>query len=53
MGAYTLPWRRAFEKVKINSVLIGGFNDDEISDLAELTRRYPVDLRFIRDDAYV
>ena len=36
-----------FEKVKINSVLIGGFNDDEISDLSELTRRYPLDLRFI------
>lgn len=36
-----------FEKIKINAVLIGGFNDDEISDLAELTRRYPVDMRFI------
>jgi len=36
-----------FEKVKINSVLIGGFNDDEIIDLAQLSRRYPVDVRFI------
>lgn len=36
-----------FEKIKINAVLIGGFNDDEIGDLAELTRRYPVDMRFI------
>ena len=36
-----------FDKVKINTVLIGGFNDDEISALAELTRQYPVDLRFI------
>ena len=36
-----------FEKVKINTVLIGGFNDDEISSLAELTVRYPLDLRFI------
>ena len=36
-----------FEKIKINSVLIGGFNDDEISSLAALTRRYPVDVRFI------
>lgn len=36
-----------FEKVKINSVLIGGFNDDEIPALAELTCRYPVDVRFI------
>ena len=36
-----------FEKVKLNAVLIGGFNDDEIPALAELTRRYPVDVRFI------
>ena len=36
-----------FERVKINAVLIGGFNDDEISALADLTRRYPVDMRFI------
>ena len=36
-----------FEKVKLNTVLIGGFNDNEIGDLAELTRRYPVDVRFI------
>ena len=36
-----------FQKVKINSVLIGGFNDDEIEDLAALTLRYPVDMRFI------
>ena len=36
-----------FEKVKINAVLIGGFNDDEIKPLAELSRTYPVDMRFI------
>lgn len=36
-----------FERVKINSVLIGGFNDDEIETLAELTVKYPVDVRFI------
>ena len=34
-------------KVKINAVLIGGFNDDEIETLAALTLRYPVDVRFI------
>lgn len=33
--------------VKINTVLIGGFNDDEIPAFVELTRRYPVELRFI------
>lgn len=36
-----------FDKVKINAVLIGGFNDDEIEPLAKLTMRYPVDVRFI------
>ena len=36
-----------FEKIKINAVLIGGFNDNEVVDLAELTRQYPVDMRFI------
>jgi cyclic pyranopterin phosphate synthase len=36
-----------FDKVKINAVLIGGFNDDEIGALANLTMEYPVDMRFI------
>jgi cyclic pyranopterin phosphate synthase len=36
-----------FEKIKINAVLIGGFNDDEIGTLAELTQKYPLDMRFI------
>ena len=36
-----------FQKIKLNAVLIGGFNDDEILPLAELTRKYPVDARFI------
>lgn len=36
-----------FSRIKINTVLIGGFNDDEIQELAALTVRYPVDVRFI------
>jgi cyclic pyranopterin phosphate synthase len=36
-----------YERIKINAVLVGGFNDDEIPVLAELTRRYPLDVRFI------
>ncbi|MBQ4577943.1 MAG: GTP 3',8-cyclase MoaA [Clostridia bacterium] len=36
-----------FEKVKLNAVLIGGFNDNEIVPLAELTKQFPVDVRFI------
>ena len=36
-----------FDKVKLNAVLIGGFNDNEIEALARLTMEYPVDMRFI------
>ena len=36
-----------FEKIKLNAVLIGGFNDDEIEELTRLTLRYPLDMRFI------
>ena len=36
-----------FEHVKINAILIGGFNDDEIVALTVLTKKYPVDVRFI------
>lgn len=40
-------FQAGFEKIKINAVLIGGFNEDEIQDLANLTMQYPVDMRFI------
>ena len=36
-----------FDRVKLNAVLLGGFNDDEIPALAGLTKQYPVDVRFI------
>ncbi len=36
-----------FERIKLNSVLIGGWNDDEIRPLAELSVKWPVDVRFI------
>ena len=36
-----------FDKIKVNTVLIGGFNDDEIPALCALTQQYPIDLRFI------
>ena len=36
-----------FHKVKVNAVLIGGFNDDEIEAMAGLTMAYPLDMRFI------
>lgn len=34
-------------RVKINSVLQAGVNEDELADLAELACRYPLDVRFI------
>ena len=36
-----------FERVKINCVLIGGVNDDEVLDFVALTVQKPVDVRFI------
>ncbi|MEW6723901.1 MAG: GTP 3',8-cyclase MoaA [Bacillota bacterium] len=33
--------------VKLNAVIIRGVNDDDIADLAGLTRQYPLDVRFI------
>lgn len=33
--------------LKLNTVLIGGFNDDEIPAFVEMTRNAPVELRFI------
>lgn len=34
-------------EIKLNCVLIKGFNDDEIIDFIELTKEYPLCLRFI------
>lgn len=36
-----------FAPIKINVVVIRGFNDDEVVDFALLTRRYPFHVRFI------
>ncbi len=36
-----------FKSVKINTVLIGGVNDDEIGDFIELTRNEPIEVRFL------
>ena len=39
--------RMGFNPVKINTVVMRGFNDDDIEKLAELSLRYPFHLRFI------
>lgn len=36
-----------FENTKINCVLMGGFNDDEIEKFVDLTREHPIEVRFI------
>ena len=36
-----------FEKIKINTVLMGGFNDDEIENFVALTKDRPIEVRFI------
>lgn len=36
-----------YEKTKINVVLMGGFNDDEIVDFVNLTKDNPLEVRFI------
>ena len=39
--------KAGFENTKINCVLMGGFNDDEIEDFVDLTREKPIEVRFI------
>lgn len=39
--------KAGFENTKINCVLMGGFNDDEIEDFVDLTRGKPIEVRFI------
>jgi len=36
-----------FEKTKLNSVIIRGFNDDEVTDLLEYARGHRLELRYI------
>lgn len=36
-----------FPDLKLNAVLIGGFNNDEIGEFVNLTRRHPWEIRFI------
>ncbi len=40
-------FRAGLTPVKVNTVLIGGFNDDEIQSFVDLTRHSPIELRFI------
>lgn len=39
--------KAGFENTKINCVLMGGFNDDEIEAFVDMTREKPIEVRFI------
>ena len=39
--------RAGFQDLKLDTVLIGGFNDDEIGDFLALTMEHPWEIRFI------
>lgn len=39
--------KAGFQGLKFDTVLIGGFNDDEVSDLIALTLEHPWEMRFI------
>lgn len=36
-----------FESVKVNVVVMKGFNDDELFDFVEFVRERPIEVRFI------
>ena len=47
MGGLHAALSSGFRRIKLNVVLIGGFNDDEIPGFVALTKEMPVDVRFI------
>lgn len=47
LNGITAAQATGFEKLKLNVVLIGGFNDDEIWDFLALTLNNPWEVRFI------
>lgn len=47
LGGIEAALGAGFERVKLNVVIVRGINDDELTDLASLAQRWPVDVRFI------
>ncbi len=47
MAGFDAAERVGFEPIKVNVVLMGGTNDDEIEDFAAITRERPWHVRFI------
>jgi cyclic pyranopterin phosphate synthase len=47
LGGIDAARKVGFEKVKLNAVVIRGFNDDELIDLIEFARAHDAEVRFI------
>ncbi|XP_014208030.1 molybdenum cofactor biosynthesis protein 1 [Copidosoma floridanum] len=47
MASIDLAIQLGYNPVKINTVVMRNFNDDEITDFVELTKNKPIDVRFI------
>lgn len=47
LNAIDAAYNSKLRKVKLNIVLIGGFNDDEIEDFVDITKSRDIDVRFI------
>ncbi|XP_017756293.1 PREDICTED: molybdenum cofactor biosynthesis protein 1 [Eufriesea mexicana] len=47
MAAIDLAIQLDYNPVKVNCVIMKGFNDDEIIDFVNLTKNHPIDIRFI------
>ena len=47
MRAIDMAIEYKYEPVKINCVVMRGFNDNELADFAAWTRHKPVEIRFI------
>lgn len=47
LGGLRAAEAAGFAGLKVNVVLMGGFNDDEIGDFVQLTREHPWEVRFI------
>ncbi|MEX0748273.1 MAG: GTP 3',8-cyclase MoaA [Rhodothermales bacterium] len=47
LGAIESALAYGYDPVKVNCVVMRGFNEDELSDFVELTRDRPIEVRFI------
>lgn len=46
-AAIRMGQRAGFDPIKVNAVVMRGFNDDELADFADFARAYAIDMRLI------